>query len=406
MLAVIRQQNFSLLWFAGLISLIGDWMIIVALPVAVYDMSGSAAATSGVLIAGRIPSVFLGSLAGVFVDRWDRRRTMVAVNLIRAPIFLLLLLVDSADNLWIVYLVAFTTSALSQFFGPAENALLPQLVGSESLLSANALNALNNNLARLVGPAVGGVIAAQYGLGGVAIIDSATFFVGAGLIALISTSIKPIRSEPAIAGMWTSVWFDWKSGLSVVRNSRVLMILFGVMMLAALGEGVMGAIFWVFVDEALNGGSAESGWLLSAQAVGGIVGSVIIGSWFKSAATFKLLGWGAIGVGMIDLVTFNYPAFLGGIWLGLLLMVIVGIPATAFGAGYTTMIQTEVDDKYRGRVFGALSTSMSVLMIAGALIAGLVTERLGSVAVLSLQSISYAAAGVFALVMLQKRMGN
>ena len=101
MLAVIRQRDFSLLWVAGLISMVGDWMIFVALPITVYELSGSATATGGIVIAGRFPSLFLGSVAGVFVDRWDRRRTMIVVNVVRAPMMLLLMLVDSPDRLWI-----------------------------------------------------------------------------------------------------------------------------------------------------------------------------------------------------------------------------------------------------------------------------------------------------------------
>jgi MFS family permease len=400
MFALIRKRDFSLLWFAGLISMIGDWMVLVALPVAAYEMSGSASASAGILIASRIPSLFLGSVAGVYVDRWDRRRTMVIVNLVRAPIILALLAVDSAERLWIAYVVAFLISMMSQFFGPAENALLPQLVSQESLVTANALNALNNNLARLIGPALGGLVAARYGLGGVAIYDSASFFIAAGLIAAIASGSAPQRRAESATGMWSSLWRDWKSGLMVIRTSRVLMILFGVMAITSLGEGVMGAVFWVFVDEALQGGATEAGWLLSAQAVGGLIGSVIIGSRFKAASPIHLLAWGAIGIGVIDLALFNYPALIGGVGIGLGLMVVVGVPASAFGAGFTATIQTEAEDAYRGRVFGALNTTMALLMIVGAVIAGVVTDRLGAVTMLTAQSAAYACAGMFALWML------
>lgn len=110
-----------------------------------------------------------------------------------------------------------------------------------------------------------------------------------------------------------------------------------------------------------------------------------------------LLGWGAIWLGLIDLATFNYPAFLPGIWLGVVLMAIVGVPATAFGTGYVAALQTEAADAYRGRVFGALGTTMGLLMIVGAAIAGAATERLGAVAVLTIDSLAHVAAGAFAL---------
>jgi len=399
-LSVLRQRDFALLWFAGLVSMTGDWMLFIALPVTVYELTGSAAATGGILIASRIPSLVLGSVAGVFVDRWDRRKTMVIVNLLRAPVLLLLLAVDSADRIWIVYLVAFAVSAMSQFFGPAENALLPRLVGQEHLVPANALNALNNNLARLVGPALGGLVAAWAGLRGVAIADAVSFFLAAALIAAIATSAKPERTRATDVHAVKALWAEWRDGLRLIRANRVLGVVFGVIAFTSLGEGVMGAIFWVWVDEALDGGTLEAGWLMSAQAVGGLLGAVVIGAWAKGASPARLLGWGAIGLGAIDLVIFNYPAFLSGIWLGLLLMAIVSVPATAFGAGFTTTIQTETADAYRGRVFGALNTTMALLMIVGAALAGAVTGRLGATTVLTVQSASYVVAGLFALKML------
>src|SRR5919198_1112108 len=84
MIATLRQRNFALLWFAGLISLAGDWMLIVALPIYVYQLTGSTLATSTMFIAGRLPTLLFGSVAGVFVDRWDRKRTMVVANLLLA----------------------------------------------------------------------------------------------------------------------------------------------------------------------------------------------------------------------------------------------------------------------------------------------------------------------------------
>jgi MFS family permease len=400
-LRVLRRRDFALLWFAGLVSLTGDWMLIVALPVTVYELTGSALATGGVLIANRLPALVLGSVAGVFVDRWDRKRTMVVANLVRAPILLLLVAVDSAEQVWIAYVVAAAASAAGQFFRPAENALLPRLVGEEHLVPANALNALNDNLSRLVGPALGGLVVAWFGLGGVAAVDAASFLVAAGMIAAIAASTRPERTLPPAAatatGTWAAVWREWLAGLRLIRENRALRVVFGVIAISSLGEGVMGTAFWVYVDEALEGGTREAGWLMSAQAVGGMVGAVVIGAWGKGRSPVSLLGWGAIGLGLIDLATFNYPTFAPVIWPGLVLMAVVGVPVTAFGTGYVAAIQAEAEDAYRGRIFGALGTTTALLMIVGAAIAGVATEWLGAVAVLTIDSLAYVAAGLFAL---------
>ena len=139
-----RNRNFSLLWLAGLVSLLGNWMLIAALPFHIYAVTGSALATSAWLMAYILPGVLFGSVAGVFVDRWDRRRTMLIVSVLQMLVMPFLLLVNSPEWIWIVYVVGFLESTLSQFFGPAESALLPNLVGEEHLVSANSLNALRS----------------------------------------------------------------------------------------------------------------------------------------------------------------------------------------------------------------------------------------------------------------------
>ncbi|CAA9563928.1 MAG: Uncharacterized MFS-type transporter [uncultured Thermomicrobiales bacterium] len=398
---VLRQRDFALLWFAGLVSLTGDWMLVVALPVAVYRLTGSALATGGVLVANKLSALVLGSVAGVFVDRWDRKRTMVVGNLVRAPVLLLLVAVDSAERVWIVYVVAAAVSAMGQFFRPAESALLPRLVGAEHLVPANALNALNDNLSRLVGPALGGLVAAWFGLGGVAVVDAASFLVAAGMIAAIAAPTGPPRTAAKDAAAATrpgaAVWGEWLAGLRLIRDHPVLRVVFGVFAIASLGEGVMQTAFWIYVDQSLGGGAREAGWLLSAQAVGGLVGAGVVGARFQTRSPVALLGWGAIGLGLTDLVLFNYPAVVPGIWLGMALMTVGGVPATAFGTGYTGALQTEAADAYRGRVFGALGATSALFMIVGAAVAGLATERLGAVAVLTVDSLAYIAAGAFAL---------
>src|SRR6476661_6462987 len=116
MLTTLFQRNFALLWLGGLISLAGDWMLGIALPIYVYQLTGSALATSLMFIAETLPRILLGSVAGVFADRWERKRLMVITNLLLAVGLLPLLLLQSAAWVWVVYLVGFAEAAVSQFF--------------------------------------------------------------------------------------------------------------------------------------------------------------------------------------------------------------------------------------------------------------------------------------------------
>src|SRR5215207_1282790 len=115
MIATLRQRDFALLWAGGLLSSLGDYALFIALPFYIYQLTGSALATGAMFVARALPSLLLGSVAGVFADRWDRKRAMILADLLRAGM-LPLLMVRSTDMVWIVYLVAFAESSISQFF--------------------------------------------------------------------------------------------------------------------------------------------------------------------------------------------------------------------------------------------------------------------------------------------------
>src|SRR5918992_5710959 len=190
MLSVLRRRDFALLWTGGLVSVLGDWVLNAALPFFVYEETGSTVATAGMVVARLAPAVLLGSVAGVFVDRWSRKRVLVWSNLLQAGIVTLLLLVPGEGWLWVVFAVAAAQSVLASFSSPAESALLPSLVDPDELLAANALNTLNNRIARLAGVPLGGTLLSYTGLETVVLVDAATFLAAAALIA-------PIVAPPA-----------------------------------------------------------------------------------------------------------------------------------------------------------------------------------------------------------------
>jgi MFS family permease len=407
LLSTLRNRNFALLWSGGLISMTGDWMLLVALPIYVYQATGSALATGAMFAAGLVPNVLFGSVAGVFVDRWDRKRTLVFGNTLLALSVLPLLVVPQTGWLWVVYAVAFVQSCFGVFNEPAENSLLPALVGDERLVSANSLNATNNNLARLAGPALAGLVVGWFGLVGVVVVDAASYLVSAALVSLISARSAPERPEeapPADAGgaaaAFSGVWREWAEGLRLVGTGRVLLTVFVVGAVTGLGEGVFLALFPPFVRVALGGGALELGWLMSAQAVGGVLGGLVVGTAAARLSPPRLLGSGAVLFGLIDLAIFVYPSFVQSIAVGLALFVLVGVPAAGMLAGLQTLLQTSAKDHLRGRVFGALGTTQALLMLAGTLLGGALGDAVGIVPVLVVQGGAYVAAGILVLVLL------
>jgi MFS family permease len=182
---LLRRRDFGLLWAGGLISETGDWFLLVGLPVWVLQVTGSSLVTATVFLVGLLPGLVVGPLAGVLVDRWDRRRTLVAVSLAQAAFLLPLLAVDGRDRLWVVYLVMAAEATLAQLNDPARNALVPTLVARDDLVGANALIGLTTNLARLIGSPLGGLLVELAGLPGLVIGDAVSFLLGAALLGLV-----------------------------------------------------------------------------------------------------------------------------------------------------------------------------------------------------------------------------
>lgn len=389
MLTLLRQRDFGLLWTAGLISYLGDFMFMVALPLHVYALTGSTLAGAGVYASLLVPRIVLGSLAGVLVDRWDRKRTMVVVDLFRAVALLPLMAAGSEDRLWLTYVIPAIAATAGLLFGPSENALLPKLVPDERLTTANALNALNNNVGRLVGPMLGATIYAWNGIALVIAIDAATYLVAALLIALIVADGRPERdeAEAATGSLWRRTVDELRDGLALIRGDRLLRVILGAMAVGMVGEGTFGALGLApLVLDELGGSERDVGLVASAQAVGGLVGGVAVARIGERLPIRWAFGLGMIGLGVTDIVSANganlVGAGQGAVIVAMVFMFAAGFPVTAFGTAEQTAIQRGVTDAYRGRVFGALSTVSSVSILAGLLAGGILAERVGIVPML------------------------
>ena len=408
MLRVLRQRNFALLWIGGLISMVGDWVLFVGLPFEVYRQTGSTLATGGMILALLIPRIAFGSVAGVYVDRWDRRRLMIAVNLLLAAFLLPLLAVETL-GLWVVYLVLIVESTLEQLFTPAEVALLPNLLegGPEQLVPANALSGVNRHLARFIGPLVGGVVVATGGLTAVAVVDAVSFLVAASLISAIRYVAPTGPDHPPLEEETLSAWRrligEWREGLRVVWHQPVLRALLVFFAITSIGEGLTFTLFVPWVTEALHSDSAGYGALLSTQAIGGLAGALVIGRFGARVNPLRLLIVGALIFGAIDLVLFTYPVVFPFLAPALVGMVIVGVPGAAMGAGITTLQQTQAEDRHRGRVIGAIGALAGISSLIGAILAGFLGELLPVVLLLVVQGSGYVIGGVLVAVMTRSR---
>lgn len=403
MLAILRQRNYALLWIGQLISVFGDWVLLIALPFYIFDLTGSALATGAMFIVQTVPKVLLGSVAGVFVDRWDRKRTMIVVDVTRGLLLLPLLTVHSVHTLWIIYFAAFAQATIGQFFTPAKNAVIPLLVREADLIPANALNSLSENLTRLTAPAVGGIIYGLLGLASVVWIDCASFIASGLLIALIALPARIRTAEIASdRRAWAAVWHEWRDGMRLMRSDPTITAIFATMGTAMIAEGFFLVLLVPFVKEVLHGGPQDFGWLASAQAVGGLIGSLFIGRVGKAVRPGILIPVSGALFGLADLALVNLPGHVPFPALPVTLAAIgfAGIPIVGFFVGQQTLLQASVMDAYRGRVFGAFGMVSALSTLAGQAIGSVLGDRLGVVPTFTFAGLIDIAAACVAFALL------
>ncbi|MFE9421723.1 MFS transporter [Kitasatospora sp. NPDC006697] len=395
----LRQRNLRLLLAAGLISLTGDWILRTGLAYAVYALTGDTLASALTVVASFVPQILLGSPAGVFVDRWDLRRTMVVTNLLLAVGLLPLLAVHDRSQLWIVYGVTVWQGCVQQFFEPAAQSLLPRLVPDRQLVTANALNGQNADLSRLLGAALGGVAAAAGGITLVALLDAASFLCGAQLMAAIrvpSAPPPPTAARPPLPK-------DWLAGLRLTLRHPVLRGVLAFLLVTSVGEGIMSTLFAPFVRSVLHAGASAYGVIGAAQAVGGLAGGLCAAALGERLRGLPALAISAVAFGLTGLAIFLYPTLTTALWPAVTLMVVAGVPGAFVLTSAMTLLQQHSTDSHRGRVFGALGTVQGAAVVTGTVAAGLLAGPLGIVPVLAVQGAGYVAAGLLVVLVAGRR---
>ncbi|HEX4473229.1 MAG TPA: MFS transporter [Nocardioides sp.] len=405
-----RTPDLRLLLGAGLVSLTGDYVLSVGLAYSVYALTGSTLASAAALLSAFVPQLVVGSVAGIFVDRWDRKRTMVVTNLLLAAGLAPLLLVSGVDGIWLVYVVLAVQSCLEVFFSPAEQAFLPHVVDDADLVAANGLNAQIRNIARLVGSGVGGVVAAAGGIRAIAVVDAVTFVVAAVLVARIRTAGRVVVSEEdatdAVRGRVEALVEEWREGLRAVGESHVVRTLLLAMLITSTGEGIMGTLFAPYVRHVLHGSGQIYGLITGVQAIGGVIGGFVVAVLAERWSPVTMVWAGSLVFGLIDLAIFLYPLLWVTPWPAVGGMILVGVPGALVVAGSITLFQRHTTDDRRGRVFSLLSLAQAVSVVIGSTVAGFLGGPTGIMPILALQGVGYVVAGLLVLSRLGSRKAS
>ncbi|TDP92954.1 MFS transporter [Labedaea rhizosphaerae] len=392
-----RNRNYRLLVTAHLISAGGDWILGVGMTFIVYRLTGSALASGTMLLMSFLPQFLLGSVGGVFADRWDRRRTMIITNALLAASLLPLLLVHDPDQVWLLYVAVFVEGAIAQFFAPAEAAMVATVVPERDLVAANALNGQTQQLARLGGAGLGGAIAAASGLTALVLVDVTTYALATVLVAMITVAKKPAPAEP-VTKVSLGLRAEWLDGLRLCLTRRDLSTLLVYRVLSGLGEGIFGVLLAPLVVGVLQASGGEYGFVVAMQAIGGVAGGLAVAALSHRIAPTKLLGYGVLVFGALDLAIAVYPLALPMLWPTFVLITVVGLPAAGVVASFNSLQQLWTPDEYRGRVFGAISAGWAVAVSAGTVLAGFLGDEVGIIPVLAVQGVIHLLLAPFVLV--------
>jgi MFS family permease len=383
---------FARLCSAVVVSELGDWLLFIALPLYVLDASGSALATSTVFLAELVPAVVVGTLCAPLIDRRDPARLLAVLTGVQTVVLLPLLWVQP-DHVWVVYIVAGAQSALTSITIPSQQAVVPMLVKPGDISPANAVLHVASNGARLIGSPLGGALLPVLGLTGLVIADMASFLASALLLAgCVHHTSRPKTCPPS--GRAIAVAEGWHA----VRRSTTLSTALIVAFVGSVAQGLFLVLFVLFVLRSLHAGDAVVGLLRGVQAIGGVLGGLLIASLVRRASARTLTVWGLSGFALVTLLTWNSPTFTTSNWWYVALFIAVGAPGAAFATGLITGTQEATPSSVLGRVVSLVQVAQALGQGAGILAAGLLSSLMSLTVLLNAQAGCYLTCAVIAIV--------
>jgi MFS family permease len=392
------NRDFWLLWGGWTVSSAGNGLTTTVLPLLAADLTSDPRQLSLVAFAGRLPWVLLALVGGVFADRWNRRTTMWAADALRFFLLMFLagLVLGGRESILVLMIVAFGITAVETVYDSSRQSILPTLVGrdADTLQAANSrLQTAKNTAQQFVGPAVGGAL---YSAGRAipTVLDALSFGISAVLTFLIRGDRDPVT--PKAAGQKKSVWREIVEGCRFLFRHRVLRVYTVVAGFKNMGTAAMLALLVLYTREVMHTGDAQYGLLLSATAIGSIVGGFFCRRLARMLGpAVSSLGASAIGgLGFAILGITHHPAFVA---TGL---AITGFTSTMWNVSIVSQRQALVPSRLTGRVNGVNRLVTFGTMPIGILLGGLIADRWGLVVLYLVGGLSGAAvalAGLLAL---------
>ena len=368
---VLRIRDYRNLFAGQVVSDIGDGITLLLVLLVINDLTGSTFALALMAIAEAVPAFTVGLAAGVYVDRWNRRRVMLAADLLRAAIVLSFGLVQTAALVPLLYVLGFTQASIGSFFRPARGAMLPHIIPAEGLPAANSLAQGSQVVGGVIGAGIAGLLFGVFGSAPIGFaIDAATFLISFAFISRIAASAGEIRGEEHAAARNTGMLTSIRTGIDVVRGSRVLA---GILMASAVTMLGLGAVNVLFVPLIVNELGVSATWMAGidlAQTIGMLGAAALVTTLVRRIAPTSIITLGLVGIG----VCIGLMAGVSSVWQVLVILVAVGLFVTPLQAMVQTLVQTSAGDATRGRVVSLLQAATSTASVTSMAIGGVMAD--------------------------------
>ncbi len=392
MFAVFRKRDFSLLWLAQLVSTAGSALTDLAAGIWVYRETGSALAVGLTLMATAVPSLVVGLLAGVYVDRHDRRRIMMVTCLVQAVIVALIAVVIGIESIAVVglYGLILLNAGVKQFFDPAHDSLIPELASDEQLSSANSFLSIAAFGSTAIGFAAAGLLASTVDLYWAFIIDSGTFVFSAVCLFLMGRYPMPIPEQDASVAV---VIANLKAGFSTLFGTPIIRSLFVVGALMFFSFGLWNVLLLPMSIKVLGATEFEYGLQEGLTSVGFVVGSFFMARFARRLPEPAWIVIAMVGMGLSGILY----GLATSIPIAIVLVMISGFFNSPSSVSRSVLLQRNTPREMRGRVFSAFYVMRDVIFLigmAGAGLADIIDIRVMIVLASSLLIVS----GVFTLV--------
>ncbi len=361
--AVLRRKNFALMWTGQLVSTSGSALTSLAASILVYRVTGGSAMSVGLmLMATAAPSLLLGLVAGVFVDRSDRRRMMIAADLLRAVLVFLIPVLVPHGIVWL-YVIAMLASAVGQFFDPAYESVLPEAAPDEELAAANSLMAISSFGSTAIGFAASGLIAGRYPIEYAFYLDALSFLFSAGCILLIKVRKLEVKESTSVAVVVNNL----KSGLSFLLKSPVLRSIFMLSIPVAISFGLANSLLLPFATRALHATTFEYGIQEGVTSVGFVIASLLMVGYLNRWREGQWMAISLAGMGLCAL--FYSQLNLVSVAIGV--QMLSGFMNAPYSIARRVLVQRNTIAEVRGRVASAYFVTSNGFFLVGMAAAGL-----------------------------------